>query len=373
MISEDLYESEDRTIFIIPFFAGFFCGKKFFNKLGRRQPPGLNASLGGCCLPIRRRIAATRRSIMLRKRISILLVLFLVFTLVPLGSVKAQGDDPCQDPTPRIAVVSAFSSELTLLLEEADIEAECVLTGVTYSVGTLRGSDVVMFLSGVSMVNAAMTTERAINHFNVERIVFSGIAGGVNPDLNIGDVVVPRQFGQYLESTFVREINGEFSPRSDDPPFANYGMMYPEPTSYTPPGGEPDEYVPTFWFPADEEMLAVAQRLDLELECTPEDVCLTYEPKLVVGGNGVSGQSFVDNAEFREYVWETFEADALEMETAAVAHVAASHDVPYLAFRSLSDLAGGGEGENEIGTFFQLASDNSARVLLAYLEAWAAR
>jgi adenosylhomocysteine nucleosidase len=60
----------------------------------------------------------------------------------------------------------------------------------------------------------------------------------------------------------------------------------------------------------------------------------------------------------------------LDMESAAVAHVAYSNRVPFIAFRSLSDLAGGGGGENEIGTFFQIAADNSARVLLAFLDAW---
>jgi adenosylhomocysteine nucleosidase len=93
-------------------------------------------------------------------------------------------------------------------------------------------------------------------------------------------------------------------------------------------------------------------------------------PRLVVGGNGVSGQAFVDNAAFREYTFRTFQANVLDMETAAMAHVAYANGVPFIAFRSLSDLAGGGEGENEIGTFFKIAADNSARVLLAFLAAW---
>jgi adenosylhomocysteine nucleosidase len=57
------------------------------------------------------------------------------------------------------------------------------------------------------------------------------------------------------------------------------------------------------------------------------------------------------------------------MESAAVAHVAYVNGKPFIAFRSLSDLAGGGEGENEIGTFFQLASDNAAKVVRAFLKA----
>jgi adenosylhomocysteine nucleosidase len=56
------------------------------------------------------------------------------------------------------------------------------------------------------------------------------------------------------------------------------------------------------------------------------------------------------------------------MESAAVAHVAYVNKVPFIAFRSLSDLAGGGPGENEISTFFQLAADNSAKVVIAFLE-----
>ena len=93
-------------------------------------------------------------------------------------------------------------------------------------------------------------------------------------------------------------------------------------------------------------------------------------PKLVVGGNGVSGQAFMDNAAFREYTFRTFQASVLDMETAAVGMVAHSNGVPFIAFRSLSDLAGGGEGANEMGTFMRLAADNSAKVLLAFLARW---
>ena len=60
----------------------------------------------------------------------------------------------------------------------------------------------------------------------------------------------------------------------------------------------------------------------------------------------------------------------LDMETAAVGMVAYSNSVPWIAFRSLSDLAGGGDGANEMNTFFSIAADNSARVLLTFLAAW---
>ncbi len=312
---------------------------------------------------------------MFRKLVCLAITSILVFSV--LGTALAQDEGISKlDETPRIAVMSAFSAELELLLSEAEIEETYVLSGVTFHVGTLKGNDVVMFLSGVSMVNAAMTTERVLNYFNIERIIFSGIAGGVNPDLHIGDVVVPAQFGEYLESRFVRNVDGDFPPPANwTSEFANFGMIYPTETDVVLPGSEPDLYSLMFWFPVDPEMLAVAEQVAQQValvQCTADNVCLEHEPVIVTGGNGVSGQSFVDNAEFRDYAWATFEADALEMETAAVAHVAATHGVPYLAFRSLSDLAGGGPGENEIGTFFQVAADNSALVLLTFLEAWAA-
>ena len=92
--------------------------------------------------------------------------------------------------------------------------------------------------------------------------------------------------------------------------------------------------------------------------------------RFVVGGNGVSGQAFIDNAAFRQYVFATFNARVLDMESAAVAMVAYANGVPFIAFRSLSDLAGGGEGANEIRTFFRLASDNSAAVVQRFLTLW---
>ena len=108
----------------------------------------------------------------------------------------------------------------------------------------------------------------------------------------------------------------------------------------------------------------------MDLAACAAGTCLKHPPQLVVGGNGVSGQAFMDNKAFREYTFDTFHANVLDMETAAVGMVAQANGVPYIAFRSLSDLAGGGEGANEMGTFMRLAADNSAKVLLAFLAQW---
>jgi len=277
------------------------------------------------------------------------------------------------DDDPRLAIISAYEPEFEALIREAKISKIFIINGRSFHVGQLAGNEVVMFMSGISMVNAAMTTQIALDYFNVAGIVFSGIAGGVNPDLNIGDVIVPDQWAQYQEQLFARETDGgwELGWHSDE--FSNYGMMFPQQVSLTHKGGKPDSEEKHFWFQVDENMLSIAHQAvdDVQLkECTKLGKCLESEPEVIIGGNGFSGSTFVDNAEYRDWVWEIFQASALDMESASVAHVAYANAVPFIVFRSLSDLAGGGDGANEITTFFQLASDNSAEVVMAFLNAW---
>ena len=271
-----------------------------------------------------------------------------------------------------IAVISAFEPELVKLRATARITETRVINGRTHYLGTLGGQNVVLLLSGFSMVNAAMTTQAVLDRFHITSIVFSGIAGGVNPGLNVGDVTIPAQWGQYQEMVFARATPTGFAPERTTTPFANFGMMFTQGTSVAIPGPKPDSLERRFWFPVDSNALAVATRVANTVRlarCTANKECLSREPQIVVGGNGVSGSTFVDNASFREWAWKTFKADALDMESAAVATVAFVNRMPFIAFRSLSDLAGGGPGQNESRTFGRLAADNSAAVVIEYLKA----
>ena len=275
---------------------------------------------------------------------------------------------------PRVAVMSAFAPELALLASKVVDARKETINGVEFTTGTLEGKRVVLFLSGISMVNAAMNTQLALDRFHVSHIVFSGIAGGVNPQLQVGDVVVAHRWAQYLEMLMAREVApGRFEPRGSAArqEMPNFGMMFPRPVGVRSAGRSTEEKVE--FFGVDPALLQIARRAaaDVKLErCDAGKRCLAHQPRVVIGGNGVSGTAFVDNAAFREYTFKTFAASVLDMESAAVAHVAYSNGVPFIAFRSLSDLAGGGGGQNEIDTFFQIAADNSARVLLAFLAAW---
>src|SRR5690349_18495104 len=69
---------------------------------------------------------------------------------------------------------------------------------------------------------------------------------------------------------------------------------------------------------------------------TPDPkLCMAAQPRLIVGGRGVSGTAFLANPEYRKYLFEQLQAQTFEMETAAFAHVAYANGLPYIAFRSL--------------------------------------
>jgi adenosylhomocysteine nucleosidase len=275
------------------------------------------------------------------------------------------------DDTPRTAVISAFAPEIAALAAATADKHTTVIAGTAFISGTLEGKPVVLFLSGESMVNAAMTTQKALDRFHIARIVFSGIAGGADPSLDVGDVAVPDQWAQYLESVMARETApGQFRAPATEPLVGPpFGMIYPKAVEVTlTPGAVGHET----WFHADPALIAIARTVAGQVtlkRCTAGGRCLDKPPRVVVGGAGVSGQSFVDNAALRAWAYQVFAARVMDMESAAVGQVALVNRTPFIAFRSLSDLAGGGSGANEVGTFFQLASDNSAAVVRAFVKA----
>jgi adenosylhomocysteine nucleosidase len=283
------------------------------------------------------------------------------------------------DSTPRTVVMTAFFPEWQALEHAVQKPKTYKINGLTFLTGTMDGKPVVLMQSGVSMVNAAMNTQLVLDRFKVKRIVFSGIAGGVDPDLTIGDVVVAQDWAQYLEVAFARQTpDGWKTPEPLDPGAPkNWGMMFPRGVRV---GNAREEATRRYTIAVDPELVALARQVAARTtlkrclgaepagEATPGS-CLKEAPKIVVGGTGVSATVFADNAEFREYLQTTYKARVLDMESAAVAQVAYANQVPAIVFRSLSDLAGGDVGENQMDTFMALASVNSAQVVRAFVRA----
>jgi adenosylhomocysteine nucleosidase len=284
------------------------------------------------------------------------------------------------DKTPRTVVMTAFFPEWQALESSVHKPKTYKINGLTLLTGTMEGKPVVLMQSGVSMVNAAMNTQLVLDRFTVKRIVFSGIAGGVDPDLAIGDVVVAQDWAQYLEVSFARKTPDGWKPPEPLDPAApkNWGMMFPRGVRV---GNASEPPARRYTIGVDPALVALAQQVASTTRLqrcvgaqqaqadAPRGSCLDHEPKIVVGGTGVSASVFADNAEFREYLQTTYKARVLDMESAAVAQVAYANQVPAVVFRSLSDLAGGDESENQMETFMALASVNSAQVVRAFVRA----
>lgn len=283
------------------------------------------------------------------------------------------------DTVPRTLLMTAYQPEWNALVHAVEGPTEYKLNGMTYLTGTLEGKPVLLMQSGVSMVNAAMNTQLVIDRFTVRRIVFSGIAGGVDPKLSIGDVIVAEDWGQYLEVNFARKHRrGWLSPEPVDPAApGNWKFMYPRGVRVGNAGEAPLRH---YTFAMDPQLLALARAIAPSVtmdRCVPasehalpgSELCLPRAPRVVVGGTGVSAGVFADNAAFREYLHDAWKARVLDMESAAVAQVAYANQVPTIVFRSLSDLAGGDKEKNMEDTFEHLASVNSARVVRAFVAA----
>ena len=217
-----------------------------------------------------------------------------VGALMAAGFALPAAAHPREDGASRIAVVSAFPPELSILKADLQDRAVHSVNGVEFVTGRLEGRDVVLFLSGISVVNAAMTVQLALDRFHVQSIVFSGIAGGVDPGLRIGDVVIADRWGQYLEMLFARKAGDSWEkPPFFEYPFANFGMMFPRSVSVSRAGSAGPET--RFWFPVDETLLAHARQAAATVSldrCAAETRCLRHAPQVAVGGSGVSGREY---------------------------------------------------------------------------------
>ena len=271
----------------------------------------------------------------------------------------------------RIGILSAFEPEWQALYAVLTDVQTLSVRGIPAVSGRFEGRDVVVMMCGMSMVNAAMTAQSMIDGFAPDCLLMSGIAGSLDAGLNIGDVVIPARWAQSLEVVMGRDIGSGFAApdwlswKADLPGF---GMMLPNRVIV---GNGETEAKPKLWFDADPDLFAIAAAMEgIALgDHTEGGQRLHHVPRIHSGGDGVSGSAFVDNATYRDYLASTFGARIADMESAAVAHVAFANGVPFLAFRSVSDLAGAGGDSNEMMTFMRLAADNSTRVLAQFVRA----
>src|SRR5690349_14043669 len=131
--------------------------------------------------------------------------LLTALTLVCAADTAAVAQTTLLEPTPRIGIVSAFGAEADLLLAGLADPQPHTINGNRFTTGLLRGQPVVIVLTGIGPVNAAMTTQLLIDRFRIERLLMSGIAGAVNPERRVGDVTVPERWAMPFAAYWHRD------------------------------------------------------------------------------------------------------------------------------------------------------------------------
>jgi adenosylhomocysteine nucleosidase len=213
---------------------------------------------------------------------------------------------------------------------------ERTVQGVRFTTGSLKGKRVVLTHSGIGKVNAAMAATLLVEHFQPAHLVFTGVAGGVNPDLRPGDVVIGVRTAYHDYGAWTPE--GFRAGRTADP--------------FT---GKPN---PLF-FPADPGLLGAAEEVASDLKLSPVRTGQEVRTPRVVPGVIVTGDAFVASPAKKAALRKEFDADATEMEGAAVAQICWQRRVPCLILRSLSDGAGTEAPEDE-RLFEKTAAQNAA-------------
>ncbi|MBT1166034.1 5'-methylthioadenosine/S-adenosylhomocysteine nucleosidase [Bifidobacterium simiarum] len=224
-----------------------------------------------------------------------------------------------------VAVIGAMDEEVALIAKSLENATETLEAGLTVTSGDYNTADgerlhVVATVAGMGTVNAASTTQHLIDVYQPEAVIFSGIAGNLNTHLHINDVVLGGTL-RYLDTDM--RLIAQSAPKTEE-------------------------------FFSDPHLLEVADHALNEMGITH------------IIGIIATGNYFVEGDENTSRVIRETGADAVEMEGAAVAHVAARNEVPVLVIRALSDNA-----DTEYETFkeFDISeyADTAARLVLNIL------
>ncbi len=224
-------------------------------------------------------------------------------------------------PDAPIGLISAIPEELAHFGAHFAEERRVDISGLTFQCGALDGHSVVAVEAGIGKVNAALVATLLLREFGCRALLFSGVAGGLDPALGVGDVVVADRL--------VCHDYGALIDRSIKP----YQPGVP------PLPGFPED----FGYALDEGLAA-------RLKAALADVGLPAISAAATGGAAraprlhfgtvLTGDTFLNCAETRDRLHRRFGGLAVEMEGAALAQVAERFRAPVVVVRALSDLAG---------------------------------
>jgi adenosylhomocysteine nucleosidase len=223
----------------------------------------------------------------------------------------------------KIAIIGAMEEEVTLLRENISGASAETIAGCEFTSGKMDGAEVILLRSGIGKVNAAMSSAILLERFKPDYIINTGSAGGFNPELNVGDVVI---------STEVRHHDVDVTAFGYE-----YGQVPQLPAA----------------FEADQELIQIAENSAKEISGIQ-----------TVRGLIATGDSFMSDPERVEAIRTKFtDLQAVEMEAAAIAQVSYQFGTPFVVIRSLSDIAGK-ESDVSFDQFLEKAALHSANLVM---------
>jgi len=260
----------------------------------------------------------------MKKMTAVLLSLVLTLSLA-----FAYAEEKTDDAESMIGIISAMQNEVDLLLSKAEIDRIDTVGGVDFNVGRLCGHSVVIAKAGVGKVLAASGMTAMLNRYPVSSVIFTGVAGGVQDqtqvmDMVIGTKLIQHDYGQQTADGFewLSGTNGEADFR----------------------------------------------------ECDPELVQLAHDAAVaelgkdhVFKGVIASGDQFIASETHVQKLQQDFDALACEMEGAAIAVVCGNYGIPFVVIRCMSDKADG-KAHETYENLVEDAANQSCRVVLRMLE-----
>jgi adenosylhomocysteine nucleosidase len=221
-----------------------------------------------------------------------------------------------------IGIMGAMQEEIELLLAQLQDKLSEQHAGITYHRGYFQGKKVVLTRSGVGKVNSAVCTQILIDRYGADAIIFTGVAGAVDPRLNIGDIVISTSSLQHdIDVTALGFTRG------------------------TIPYQEVSEY------PSNSGLIKLAQEAGAKIY-----------PGRCHTGKVLSGDQFIADRAVVKGLYEELGGACTEMEGASVAQVCFMNDIPHVIIRSMSDKADGSAHVN-FAEFTVEAADRSFAIV----------
>lgn len=241
-----------------------------------------------------------------------------------------------------IGLICAIPQELADLRAALDHDERTRIGGFDFDRGRLDGRPVVLAKAGIGKVNTATVATLLAARFEARALVFSGVAGGLDPELAIGDVVIAERAVQHDAGVIEEERLHPY--QAGHVPFFN-------PT-------------PELGYAVRPDLLArVRDRLEgLELAPLSAAAGGTGRRPVLVYGTILAGDQFIHCEATRERLHREFQAQAVAMEGGALAQVAERLGIPWLEIRALSDLAGK-DSRFDFAKFVDEVAKSSALIL----------